>query len=113
MRNKVIVSLIFVLTNIALIGCTEPTLLVEQIRNQNNCTLLRGDKVKIIDGLIVRKSDKALMGEIFKYSNSHIKVFDDMNESKILEVKKYSKEGKGLIAIHWDANNILLACGTD
>lgn len=74
---------------------------------------MSGDKVKIIDGLIVRNSDKALMGEIFKYSSSQIKIFDDKNEFRIFEVKKYSKEGKGLIAIHWDANNILLACGTD
>jgi hypothetical protein len=74
---------------------------------------LSGDKVKIIDGLVVRNSDKALMGEIFKYSSSQVRVFDDRNESKIFEVKKHTKEGKSLIALHWDKDNILLACGTD
>lgn len=94
-----------------LFGCSPN--LPEQIRNQSNCALLSGDKVKIIDGLIVRNSDKALMGEIFKYSSTQVKVFNDTNESRIFEVKKYAKDGKGLIAIHWDKDNILLACGTD
>lgn len=101
---------IFLLSSF-LFGCGPN--LPEQIRNQSNCALLNGDKVKIIDGLIIRNSDKALMGEIFKYSSSQIKIFDDKNEFRIFEVKKYSKEGKNLIAIHWDTNNILLACGTD
>ena len=109
-KNLILVSVVISLTLI-LTSCSNN--LSEKIRNQKNCALLSGDKVKIIDGLIVRDSDGALMGEIFKNSNSEVKVFDDKNESKIFSVKEHSKDGKFLIALQWDKDNILLACGVN
>lgn len=95
-----------------IIGCTSQ--LSEKIRNQENCALLSGDKLKIIDGNIIKLPNKELMGEIFSIDSNHIKIIDDVKAEKVFTLKVFSKQSnKKLLAVMWDEKNILMACGID
>jgi hypothetical protein len=110
--SKIKFITLMVLPLFGLIGCSEE--LSHTIRNQNNCALISGDRVKIIDGNIVELSSKALLGEIFKINADKVKIIDANNISKEFFLKiVYKDPSKRLLALMIDGSNIFLACGID
>lgn len=99
----------FAFLMLLLVGCSYNNL-SKEILNQNNCARLNGDKLKIINGNILRLPNKDLLGEIILETNKTVKVFDDLNQSKIMSVVEYKKDQKRLIAIIYDESNVLLSC---
>lgn len=100
-------SLIFCL----FIGCSKEPSLASKMLNQDNCVLMNKDKLKIIDGNIIRLPLKELMGEVFVIDSDTVRIIDDQNNAKIFKIKKQTYEGRSLLTVMQDSENIFFACG--
>jgi hypothetical protein len=112
--NSLFLRVLVLSSVVYLAACVNSSQLTDIIRNQNNCALISGDRVKIIDGNVVELSSKALLGEIFKINADKVKIIDANNISKEFFLKiVYKDPSKRLLALMIDESNIFLACGID
>ena len=84
--------------------------LAAELLNAGSCTRLDGNRYKIIKGNILLEPSNDLVGQISAIDNTTVRVTDDANEARVLKVLESKRNGKRLILIMLDVNNVFLAC---